>query len=70
MIIGDAGFFGISASPFSPLHTPNEVPDSELGLRADLGWSAVKDARRKILISHTPPAKYSVGCHSLWRARW
>jgi Icc-related predicted phosphoesterase len=49
------GFFGVSASPFSPLHTPNEVADEELGKLAEQGWERVRKARWKILVAHTPP---------------
>lgn len=56
VVVGDAGFVGISGSQLSPLHTPNEVADSELGRRAMAGWGAIKAAKWKILVTHTPPA--------------
>ncbi len=56
MMIGDVGFIGVSASPFSPLHTPYEVADQELGARAERGWSNLDRARWNIMVAHTPPA--------------
>ncbi len=53
--IGEVGFIGVSSSPFSPLHTPNEVADDELGARAERGWSRLKNPRWKVMIAHTPP---------------
>jgi uncharacterized protein len=53
--IGDAGFFGVSASPFSPLHTPYEISEDEILRRAEAGWQTVADARWKIFVPHAPP---------------
>ncbi len=54
-VINGVGFVGVSASPFSPLHTPNEVPDEALGTTAEKGWSGLPPLRWNILVSHTPP---------------
>jgi Icc-related predicted phosphoesterase len=53
--IGDAGFFGVSASPFSPLRTPYEISEDEILRRAEAGWQAVAGARWKIFVPHSPP---------------
>jgi Icc-related predicted phosphoesterase len=55
VMLKDVGFFGISASPFSPLHTPNEVSEEEIMSRVESGWKDVAAAKIKILVSHTPP---------------
>ena len=34
VIMSEVGFFGVSACPFSPLHTPNEIPEDEVMRRA------------------------------------
>ena len=54
-IVGEAGFFGVSASPFSPLHTPYEISEEEIRRRAEEGWKRVQGARWKIFIPHAPP---------------
>jgi Icc-related predicted phosphoesterase len=54
-VIGGVGFVGVSASPYSPLHTPNEVPDEVLGITAEKGWSGLPPIRWNILVAHTPP---------------
>lgn len=53
--IGDVGFFGVSASPFSPLHTPYEISEEEIAKRINTGYRAVKDARVKVFVPHAPP---------------
>lgn len=55
LVIGGVGFSGVSASPFSPLHTPNEVPDGALGTMAEKGWSGLPPVRWSVLVAHTPP---------------
>jgi len=55
VMIGDVGFFGVSASPFSPLHTPYEISEEELAKRIDAGYRAVKGARVKVFVPHAPP---------------
>jgi hypothetical protein len=56
VIIGDVGFFGVSAAPFSFLHTPNEISEEEISRRAEIGWNDVVKARWKIFVPHAPPA--------------
>ena len=53
--IGDVGIVGVSAAPLSPLRTPHELPDEELGRRAEAGLADVKECRVRILCPHAPP---------------
>lgn len=53
--IGDVGIAGVSAAPHSPLHTPHEIPDEELGRRAAAGLAEVRDCRIRIFCPHAPP---------------
>ncbi len=53
--IDTVGFFGVSASPFSPLHTPYEISEDEILLRAEKGWKDIEEARWKVFVPHPPP---------------
>jgi Icc-related predicted phosphoesterase len=55
IVIGDVGIAGVSAAPFSPLHTPHEIPDEELAGRAAAGLDEVRECRVRILCPHAPP---------------
>lgn len=55
VIIGEAGFFGVSASPRTPFSTPYEIPEEEILRRAEKGWEMVAPARWKIFVPHAPP---------------
>jgi uncharacterized protein len=66
-VIDDVGLFGASAAPHSPLRTPYEVPDEELGRRAEAGLADVDGARVRIFCPHSPP--YGTACDSL-RSGW
>lgn len=55
VVLGDVGIFGVSAAPHSPLHTPHELPDDELGRRAEAGLAHVAEARVRIFCPHAPP---------------
>jgi Icc-related predicted phosphoesterase len=55
VVIGELGLAGVSAAPHSPLHTPYELPDSELGRRAEIGLAAVRASRVRIFCPHAPP---------------
>jgi putative phosphoesterase len=57
VMIGDIGFFGVSAAPLSPLHTPYEISEDEILRRAELGWNNIKSARWKVFVPHAPPYK-------------
>jgi Icc-related predicted phosphoesterase len=63
VVIGDVGFFGVSAAPLSPLHTPYELDDDELGRRAREGAAAVAAARLRVFCPHAPP--YGTACDRL-----
>jgi Icc-related predicted phosphoesterase len=55
IVIGDVGFFGVSAAPYSPLHTPNEVSEEEILRRAQMGWKDIEGAPWKVFVPHAPP---------------
>ena len=57
IVISDAGFFGVSGAPVSILHTPNEISEEEIGMKAERGWKEVQTARWKIFVPHSPPYK-------------
>jgi Icc-related predicted phosphoesterase len=55
VVLGDVGLHGVSACAFTPLHTPHELPDEELGLRAALGHEQVAGTRVRVFCPHSPP---------------
>ncbi len=55
-ILDGIGFFGVSAAPFSPLHTPHEISEEEIGRRAESGWRTVANVRPTVFIPHAPPS--------------
>jgi len=55
VVLDEVGIAGVSAAPHSPLHTPYELPDVELGRRAAAGLAAVTTCRVRILCPHAPP---------------
>lgn len=57
VVIGDAGFFGVSACPVTPFRTPYEIEEKEIARRAYAGWAEVDAARWKIFVPHAPPRK-------------
>lgn len=57
VILANVGVFGVSASPFSPLHTPYEISEEEILKRAEKGWNMVQSAQWKIFVPHAPPRK-------------
>jgi Icc-related predicted phosphoesterase len=54
-VLEGAGFFGVSAAPPSPLHTPYEISEEEILKRAEAGWKDVAGAVRRIFVPHAPP---------------
>jgi Icc-related predicted phosphoesterase len=58
--VGDAAFFGVSASPFTPFHTPYELSEEEIMRRAEEGWKQVLGAKWKIFVPHAPPRDTSL----------
>jgi uncharacterized protein len=55
MMLGEVGLFGVSASPFTPMHTPYEIEEDEIARRAEMGWNDIAVARWKIFVPHAPP---------------
>ena len=49
------GFFGVSAAPFSPLHTPYELSEEEIAARIRNGYADVRASGRKVFVPHAPP---------------
>jgi Icc-related predicted phosphoesterase len=60
---GDVGLHGVSASGPTPLHTPHELPDEELGRRAAAGAVDVAACRFRLFCPHSPP--YGTACDRL-----
>ena len=58
--ISDVGFFGVSGAPVSILHTPNEISEEEIGVKAERGWKDVEATRWKVFVPHPPPYKTKV----------
>ena len=58
--VGEAGFFGVSASPFTPFHTPYELSEEEIARRAEDGWKALPQVRWKVFVPHSPPINTSI----------
>ncbi|MGA9117126.1 MAG: metallophosphoesterase [Bacteroidota bacterium] len=54
-VIEGVGFTGVSASPLSPLRTPNEVAEDELERRAEAGRMSLPRVSFHVLVSHAPP---------------
>lgn len=55
VIIEGIGFFGCSAAPVSPLMTSYEISEQEILEVLKKGYGQIKDARKKVLVSHSPP---------------
>ncbi|MBI5393911.1 MAG: metallophosphoesterase family protein [Verrucomicrobia bacterium] len=55
VVMGDIGFFGVSAAPKSPLHLPYELTEEEIAARIEAGFVQVKQCRMKIFCPHAPP---------------
>jgi len=54
-IINDIGFFGVGGSSPTPMNTPTEYSEEVIMEFLQKGYASIKDARKTILISHTPP---------------
>lgn len=54
-VVGDVGFAGVSAAPHSPLHTPYELPDDEIGRRGEAALSQIRHCRVRVFCPHAPP---------------
>ena len=53
--LANVGLAGVSAAPLSPLHTPHEVPDEELGRKGASGLSDIAGCDVRIFCPHSPP---------------
>ncbi len=53
--IDGTGFFGVSAAPHSPLHTPYEISEEEIATRIAKGFEDVKNVAFKVFVPHAPP---------------
>jgi len=68
VVLDNVGFFGVSASPLSPLRTPYEITEEEIKRRAEAGWKDVQHAAWKVFVPHAPPKdtsldKIRIGMH-------
>ena len=54
VVLGDVGIAGVSAAPLSPLHTPHEVDDEEIGRRGGAALFAISGCRARIFCPHAP----------------
>lgn len=52
---GSLGVFGCGGSNETPMDTPTEFPDAELGHILETAHAAVADAPCRLMICHTPP---------------
>lgn len=55
VVLEDVGFFGVSGGPVSPLRTPYELEEEEIGRRAMAGHDMVRQCARRIFVPHAPP---------------
>jgi Icc-related predicted phosphoesterase len=55
VVIDGVGFFGVSAAPISPLHTPYEITEEEIAELIAAGYKDVAKCKRKIFVPHAPP---------------
>jgi uncharacterized protein len=56
IVINGVGFFGVSGSPPSPLHTPYEIPEEEIMRRAEKGRGELTGETTRVFVPHAPPA--------------
>lgn len=47
--------FGVGTSTFTPFGTPSEFPESRIAEWLETAFNSIRQYRRRILISHTPP---------------
>ena len=55
-LFGDVGIFGCGGSSPTPFHTPSEISEADIERLLTNGYNKVKDAKWKIMVSHTPYA--------------
>lgn len=63
-MFGDIGFFGVSGSPLTPMHTPYEITEEEIAKLSAQGFQDVQAARVKVYVPHAPP--YNTSVDRLW----
>lgn len=51
------GFFGVSGSPFTPMHTPYEISEQEIAARSEKGYQDVGTAQTTVYVPHAPPSR-------------
>ena len=51
----DTAIMGVGGSPFTPMGTPSEFPESHIAEWLDEMWVHARSFKHVILISHTPP---------------
>lgn len=57
---GELGIFGLGGSTPTPFGTPSEFSEEEMEKRVWQAFETVKEARFKVLFSHTPPIDTSL----------
>jgi Icc-related predicted phosphoesterase len=53
--VGDLGLFGCGGSNVTPMDTPTELEEDEIGAVLERGHAMVADAPRRVMVCHTPP---------------
>ncbi|MFN8543968.1 MAG: metallophosphoesterase family protein [Candidatus Binatia bacterium] len=53
--LDDLGVFGCGGSNVTPMDTPTELSEEELGAVLERGWATVASAPRTLMICHAPP---------------
>ena len=53
--VDGVGFFGVSAAPISPLHTPYEITEEEIARRIETGFTQVQACPITVFVPHAPP---------------
>jgi uncharacterized protein len=55
VVVDEVGFAGVSAAPISPLRTPHELPDEEIGRRGSAALADLAGCRARVFCPHAPP---------------
>lgn len=62
-VLGEVGLAGVSASPPTPVDTPYELPDEEIGRRGARALADISSCAVRIFCPHAPP--YGTACDLL-----
>lgn len=54
-LFDDVGIFGCGGSSQTPFNTPSEISETDIKKYLTDGYTKVKNAKRKIMVCHTPP---------------